>query len=142
MHLTASRRAGKRVGGGDDLPLNPAECPRATCSQLIAGAVCVWGGRGTSLSRRVGKGGGRSYTHPIISRLGCAHVSSTPHPHSHRFCLRLNVAFGLMSVGLMLPSALCRSRPIAVWPNVVFGLMSFGLVSFGLMSHLAICRSA
>ena len=69
------------------------------------GCVCVWeGGRETSSSRRVGEGG-QSYTHPIVSRLGRAQVSSTPHPHSRRFCLRLNVAFGLMSFGLMSPSA-------------------------------------
>ena len=59
----------------------------------------------------------------------------------------VNVAFGLMSFGLMSPSALCRSRPYVVWLNVtfglmLFGLMLFGLMSFGLMSHSVTCRSA
>ena len=58
--------------------------------------------------------------------------------------IRVNVAVGLMSFGLMSPSALCRDRPNVVRLNVVrvnvvrlnvaFGYMSFGLMSFGLLS--------
>ena len=55
--------------------------------------------------------------------------------------IRISFAFGLMSFGLMSPSALCRSRPDVIRLNVAFGLMLFGVVSFGLMSHSAKCRS-
>ena len=49
--------------------------------------------------------------------------------------------FGLMLLGLMSPSALCRNWPNVVLLNVAFGLMSLGLMLFGLMSHSAICHS-
>ena len=113
-YLTSSRRAGKRVRGGADIlpnihapptpptPLPRLGCAHATCGQLIAvcTSMCVYGWGCTSSPCL---GAGRSYTHPIVSRLGRAQVSSTPHPHSPRFChnrvnvVQVNVAFGLMS---------------------------------------------
>ena len=59
MHLTASRRAGKRVGGGADLPLNPRANPpppptqtglraRHLRSTHPRGCVCVFVGGGVS----------------------------------------------------------------------------------------------
>ena len=48
--------------------------------------------------------------------------------------LRHSVAFGLMSFGLISPSALCRSRPNVVRLNFAFRLMSFWSMSFGLMT--------
>ena len=73
------------------------------------GCVCVGGG--FQLVTLGGGGGQWSYTHPIVPRLCRAQVSSTPQPHSRRFfricvnVVRLYVAFGLMSFGLMSPSA-------------------------------------
>ena len=67
MHLTTSRRAGKRVRGLTDLlpivlmppppPTPPPrlDCARATCGQLIA--VCVWGGGEYQLVTLGGGGG-------------------------------------------------------------------------------------
>ena len=46
-----------------------------------------------------------------------------------------------MSFGLMSPSALYRIRVNVVRLNVAFGLMSLWLMSFGLKSHSAICHS-
>ena len=64
--------------------------------------------------------------------------SSTLHPLSRL----VYVALGIMSFGLMSPSALCRIWVNVVRLNVAFGVMSFGLMLFGLISHSAICRSA
>ena len=58
-------------------------------------------------------------------------ASSTLHPLSRL----VYVALGIMSFGLMLPSALCRIRVNVVRLNVAFGVMSFGLMLFGLISH-------
>ena len=66
-----------------------AECPRATCGQLIPGAVCVWGG-GASSSREVGEGVGVIYPPHCLQtqpRAGQLH----PSPFTH-----VDSAFGLM----------------------------------------------
>ena len=63
-------------------PPHPDWAARAPLAVNSLPGLCVWGGgEGDQLVTPGGGGGGgagRSYTHPIVSRLGRAQVSSTP----------------------------------------------------------------
>ena len=73
--------------------------PARTCGQLIAGAVCVWGGGGgTRLSHRLGEGGWAVIYPPTpLSPDSAAPKSAPPLTLTHV----ASAAFVLMSFGLM-----------------------------------------
>ena len=68
----------------------------------------------------------QSHSHSVLCHTGLCCIRG--------YVVRDYVAFGVMSLGIMLHSGLCRLRYSVIHANFVLGIMLFEFVLFGIMS--------